>query len=981
MDRLKLVKKITSLADIPFSEGEIFLEMFARKISDELTSGQKIDIPGLGPVSYNKAESGASSVAFHTDSGELQIYLPEEQGVISYSRYNLSIGKPVLPVSGKSDNLNFVFHPHENLHSLESKADRIFSSVMPSSDQIIIDDYDISGLDEFNTEKDNEADVSSSLISEDNIFGEDSDNIFDELVDSTLDEINEITFDDEEPALPSPEDKADDFFRKLEEIESSADKEVSSSEDLSGITIDDLSENAFGEVENVEIEMEDIEDKIDIVPEESTIKDEDIPSVEGIIIPEIIDSGTHDAEVWIEQLNEDDDPLSPELKEAVAHDMAVWQAHLKEDEEPLTPEEAESVAHDIAIWEKHLQEDEEPLAKEEIETFSKIITDEEESVVDQDPDILTIQTEDESLTEEEEWIQLKKKEIISYPDPVELDEELLTEEETDSDSLSYLVKETESTREETQVFGKEFSSEDSETDKYRLSDLVEEIENIQDKIEFIDEIEVLENTGSDKLSLSDLIEEAEDIQDNTEISDEDVLLKDNETEKYVFSDFVTDIEDIHEDIELSDVKLPPEDIINDDIKISSIEEELPSGLEEIPGDNILHEFDKEEIMELDIPDEPVSAEELTDIEDAENSFGRLAEEIKNEKNSGQPESTEEDVSIIRLIDNSQKPAAGEDDKLTAEKSYQRVKSLTREFFSLTDLEQQEKMLTWEFGGSDQMDTDIKSATREFDDITPASDNDGFTFVKSKKSTMEWTPGSLPDMNEITPFNDDEVTEEIELNLEDNIFMSGPPTETDIEEKKPESKVYSRESIKEVKKQKKRIPPKEEKFKQKREQKKSSSFIIVAGILSFITIAVIIYYALFIGSAVPEKRTEKPLMIERNDRVPVLIGEITPEIIKETSTETEASGNETAADAVTESPEVSEGEMVKVEDGIFRRNNVYYVQVSSWQTKSKADREAERYRRSGYKAELQTTNLRSGLWYKILVGEFSSSEEAVKYLKN
>lgn len=58
---------------------------------------------------------------------------------------------------------------------------------------------------------------------------------------------------------------------------------------------------------------------------------------------------------------------------------------------------------------------------------------------------------------------------------------------------------------------------------------------------------------------------------------------------------------------------------------------------------------------------------------------------------------------------------------------------------------------------------------------------------------------------------------------------------------------------------------------------------------------------------------------------------------------------------------------------------YTVQVSSWQTRRKAEREAERFRAEGYDAYVQSAYLedRKETWYRVRIGRYASSEDAAQ----
>ncbi|NUO82464.1 SPOR domain-containing protein [candidate division KSB1 bacterium] len=64
-------------------------------------------------------------------------------------------------------------------------------------------------------------------------------------------------------------------------------------------------------------------------------------------------------------------------------------------------------------------------------------------------------------------------------------------------------------------------------------------------------------------------------------------------------------------------------------------------------------------------------------------------------------------------------------------------------------------------------------------------------------------------------------------------------------------------------------------------------------------------------------------------------------------------------------------VVVTEDGWFT------VQISSWRSSEKAEREAERFQRAGYSAFVQRANLpaKGGAWYRVRVGQFRTRAEA------
>jgi cell division protein FtsN len=384
-------------------------------------------------------------------------------------------------------------------------------------------------------------------------------------------------------------------------------------------------------------------------------------------------------------------------------------------------------------------------------------------------------------------------------------------------------------------------------------------------------------------------------------------------------------------------------------------------------------------FETDLPDEQPQEFNLSDLsaadiednitETAEATFGELAEKIPDNK-------------VDNTLSSFQKSDV--DDVEAPGKEYQRVKSLTREFFNLSEVEQNDNMLSWDFGESEQLEKDIRKLTRAFDEIDPEhgkENKDGFTPVKSRKATYEWSPGTLP---EIEPDykSEFEDSDTIDFSMDEDIFKSEEPEAKQPAEPAYQQKKNKKESVIEQKKIKKDYARAEKKIKseEKREQKKSYSFIITVGVLAVITIAVLIYYNFNIFKSAPEVKTKvTPTVIERNDQVPVMMQEP-----NQTIPDQQTPANNVSAGVEINKPVetvTQTAEIVRVSDGLYKRGAAYFLQISSWKTKSKAEQESSRLIEKGYKSEILTSTLNSVLVYRVLVGEFNSPEEAKNFNNN
>jgi cell division septation protein DedD len=73
-------------------------------------------------------------------------------------------------------------------------------------------------------------------------------------------------------------------------------------------------------------------------------------------------------------------------------------------------------------------------------------------------------------------------------------------------------------------------------------------------------------------------------------------------------------------------------------------------------------------------------------------------------------------------------------------------------------------------------------------------------------------------------------------------------------------------------------------------------------------------------------------------------------------------------------------LVRVQENIYKRGSEYGVQVSSWKSKLKAEKELKKYIDNGFHAELieeSTSDL--GKYRKVIVCGFNSIEEAKNFL--
>ena len=138
-----------------------------------------------------------------------------------------------------------------------------------------------------------------------------------------------------------------------------------------------------------------------------------------------------------------------------------------------------------------------------------------------------------------------------------------------------------------------------------------------------------------------------------------------------------------------------------------------------------------------------------------------------------------------------------------------------------------------------------------------------------------------------------------------------------------------------------------------------------------------------------KKRIEPIVINRTFKIPVTypykLGEeslnqtpdsliINPAVFIEQQTlPTDAVSN-------TELVPTSDIQLVKVHQNIYQRGSEYFVQVSSWKSKSKAESELNKYIENGFHAELiEEYSSELGKYRRLMVGGFSSIDEANNFL--
>jgi cell division septation protein DedD len=76
-----------------------------------------------------------------------------------------------------------------------------------------------------------------------------------------------------------------------------------------------------------------------------------------------------------------------------------------------------------------------------------------------------------------------------------------------------------------------------------------------------------------------------------------------------------------------------------------------------------------------------------------------------------------------------------------------------------------------------------------------------------------------------------------------------------------------------------------------------------------------------------------------------------------------------------------GKSLNVGNNIYKYENYFVVQVAAFRSKSISENEAGKYRNKGLNAFVESAEIPDrGIWYRVRVGNFSSKEEAQKFLE-
>lgn len=137
---------------------------------------------------------------------------------------------------------------------------------------------------------------------------------------------------------------------------------------------------------------------------------------------------------------------------------------------------------------------------------------------------------------------------------------------------------------------------------------------------------------------------------------------------------------------------------------------------------------------------------------------------------------------------------------------------------------------------------------------------------------------------------------------------------------------------------------------------------------------------------------RPVIIEPNYNIPIssnnelksevvdsLIINISPADMKPSSSLDSLTSE--VIELSTDDVGTTKNKFVRVQGYVYQRDDKYFVQISSWKAKSKAENEVKKFNDLGYNAELIIYNSSElGKYYKVMVGSFESIDEAKNFFK-
>jgi nucleoid DNA-binding protein len=297
MDKSQLIENIAKHFGIQDSEQKLFFEIFLRKCSEALDTGQFIQVAEIGEVGKFEDRNAANKearfkIAVIVNQDEFLFDIPGEdkevQSIDSY--FSISIGKPVIPLKESDDSEFFIPHSgNEMKRMFELKVERFIEDTKKQQNEL---------------EEESELDFSDNLSDVNFSF---------KNWKSSTDEDNEL-----------PEEKIDEEQKAETDFTEDQDTGEQTISDISEETSEEISEETGAQLEEITPGIEEIphgveeiteEIKIQELIEDEKIEEEVKPGVEETESSEIVEKELSDEKVEeTEKGLEDSDEIFSEEK-------------------------------------------------------------------------------------------------------------------------------------------------------------------------------------------------------------------------------------------------------------------------------------------------------------------------------------------------------------------------------------------------------------------------------------------------------------------------------------------------------------------------------------------------------------------------------------------------------------------------------------------------------------------------------------------
>ena len=323
-----------------------------------------------------------------------------------------------------------------------------------------------------------------------------------------------------------------------------------------------------------------------------------------------------------------------------------------------------------------------------------------------------------------------------------------------------------------------------------------------------------------------------------------------------------------------------------------------------------------------------------------------------------------------------------------EDDFQEVKSTTKDvILPSINIEEQNEKLSWNFENKTESEP-------QFPEVEEEKNAEGFSRIKFKTATQQF---NMPDELNLVPESDEEFRLE-EIDDLDSIEEEHP-VRKELPEVENKLDNYDSENsdIKSFGFPEEAAIPK----------KKNWLFVfVIAGFLLVVAAGYFIYLNLDnilnkkptgikasknkITNSIVNRTYEIPVtypypkggdtLKSRNQPIVITSSDTTQAIKEELlQAEKKVEIKKTEQQVINTSTEQTKNPPEKVKEFIYKYDNVYFVQMSSWPSRTAAEQEAARYQRAGRTGIVEKAQISGrGTWYRVLAGKFNTLKEAEEF---